>query len=212
LINLNIQTASDNNDYLGYYFKVGIINSALEVDANKILETIFITNQSIEESMGLETLVKRSSERKAGRYSAEQIKEPFILIKYHDGRDSEQASVYISTDIKKADIEGRVYKFDKQKLSEIFRKRAQIFYNGLCGYNNHYYYISRFGFRRSKKVTNESYLVEIENRQKDLERYIGTKLAPHARPPGIAAISNCGDILTEPSDMGMPGPYIKWFR
>jgi hypothetical protein len=208
LVNFEIQSSSDFNGFIGKNRSlVGIANSVSEIDIKKIMEKIYSEN-SVEISLELEPLIKEGRYEKAKQYLASQIKEPFILVQYSVNNNVEDGTIYISPNVIKGFYKPAENKKNKLGLIESLRNYIGQFSKSLCGFNNHYYKIPRFSFSRaccdnklSVEALNEERRKSFEKNIELIEKY---KTPGRYIPPHISAISNCGDILIEPHDMGLP--------
>jgi len=222
-VKLRIQYAIDADGFNGSgRYGVGIVNSASGVEIEKILEKLYSSEKSIVESLELEPpVVGDLSKREYGRgdlYFAKQTNEPFVLLSY-----ARESSYITSTEKKIGKTEGRIWlssdiqKVDYDRIEKkLLVKQGFIksFINGLCGYNNHYYQMKFYYFRLdcdSSVFANEDLQKECkEIRRQYFEQSIERQSDYIFSNHGIIAISNCGDILTQPHDNGMPERDIQW--
>ena len=203
--------------------RISISNSASEVNIEKLLEKLYLSETSIEKSLGVEPLGGIRPYRRAKPLTAEQIKEPFIFVSYESDTTyapglkitggSAKGAIFISSDFQE-----EVYKrngfFNKLGSIRNFFKNPSSFYNTLCGYYNFYYYTHAYAFNR--ECTDEMFADKNwqercrKKRREDYEQHIEN--LKDIRPPHttVMLISNCGGILTVPHEGGFSTRYIAW--
>ena len=203
-------TSMGNN--IGY----GISHSVSEIDINKLLEELHISEKYIKDSLRL------NQRDMQGLFWADEIKEPFLYVElykepgnsYKGGRVGGYVTgaIYISSEIQEKNYRRTAGAFNKQWLIGDILKEFKVLLNGLCGFNNHYFEIKGYYFRREcteEMFANENLQEECkEKRRKAYETNLKNMKEPE--PIRFAAISNCGDILTESHDMGLPTRYVQW--
>jgi len=221
-VNLRIRNRNAVAEILpGDFHRVAIGNSVSEVDIEKILEKIYLSEKSIEESLGLEPLGKIRPYRRAKPLSAEEIKEPFIFVRYESDttyapglkivKGSAKGSFVISSSFQEVDYDRKGF-FSKLGLIRYFFKNPNYFYKILCGYNNYYYDFLGHSFNREctdDMFADQNWQQECRKKRREgYEQRIEKLKDP--QPPSVTAIqiSNCGTILTGPHEMGFRTRYI----
>jgi hypothetical protein len=178
------------------------------------MEKVYSEKQ-VEESLELEPLIKEGRYKKTKPYSSEQINEPFVFVRYSKNEKDETGEILISSNVEDVS-ESKVDKKVRQGLIKSFLMKIENFYTSLCGFNNYYYQIPRYFFTRpccdetlSDEIMNKKRRKFFEEKMGFIEKY---QTPGRFKVRSIATISNCGEILTEPNDMGWDTRHIHWIH
>jgi hypothetical protein len=197
IVNNSIKTAfRDNWESGNDYYWVGINSPAQETNLRKLLDASYNNGKSIEENFGLKLLLEGRNHGKYETVTSNQLIEPFILMVY-EPRNNGSAFYFNSENARRVSFQELT-----EKRKETINPKIGV-YEILLGYGNYYF---RFGPPIFTTLSREC----CDNRDQSSKEYLEKKREAYERAvssmttlseimdviPSIAAISNCGDILT----------------